>query len=65
MTHELVIRGGHLVDGLGGGPVPGDLAIDAGTITSVGRVDAKGKRELDAEGLMGHARIHRHACRAP
>ena len=63
MTHELIIRGGHLVDGLGGEPVAGDLAVDAGTITAVGKVDGKGKRELDARGLTvtpGFIDMHTH-----
>ena len=51
MAHQLVIRGGQVVDGLGGEPSPADVAIDDGTITAVGKVDAKGRRELDAEGL--------------
>ena len=37
MTHELVIRGGYIVDGLGGEPTPGDVAVDNGLITAVGR----------------------------
>ena len=28
MAHDLIIRGGQLVDGSGREPVPGDLAID-------------------------------------
>ena len=63
MTHELVIRGGHLVDGLGREPVPGDLAVDAGTITAVGIVDGKGRRELNAQGLTvtpGFIDMHTH-----
>ena len=63
MTHELTIRGGDLVDGLGGEPVAGDLAVDAGTITAVGKVDGRGKRELDAGGLTvtpGFIDMHTH-----
>ena len=30
MAHDIVIRGGQVVDGTGSEPVPGDLAIDAG-----------------------------------
>ncbi len=38
MAHDLVIRGGLIVDGLGGEPTPGDVAVDAGTIVAVGPV---------------------------
>ena len=63
MTHDLVIRGGHLVDGLGGEPVSGDLAVDDGVITAVGGVDGRGRRELDAEGMTvtpGFIDMHTH-----
>lgn len=38
MAHDLVIRGGELVDGTGAEPRRGDLAIDGNKITSVGKV---------------------------
>ena len=63
MAHELVIRSGTLVDGLGGEGLPGDLAVDDGTITAVGEIDARGKRELDAEGMTvtpGFIDMHTH-----
>ena len=50
MAHDIVIRGGQLVDGTGSEPVPGDLAIDDGLITAMGKVDEKCKREIDADG---------------
>lgn len=56
-------RGGHLVDGLGGEPIPGDLAVDGNTITAGGKVDSRGKCELDAEGLTvtpGFIDMHTH-----
>ena len=34
MTHEPVTLGAHFADGLGGEPVRGDVAVDAGTITA-------------------------------
>ena len=49
-VHELVIRNGTIVDGSGSTPHPGDIAIGAGRITKVGRVDERGSREIDAEG---------------
>ena len=61
--HDLVIRGGTVVDGTG---VPGrtaDVAITDGTITEVGQVDGAASRELDADGLLvtpGFVDIHTH-----
>ncbi|MYD99426.1 MAG: amidohydrolase family protein [Gammaproteobacteria bacterium] len=63
MAHDIVIRGGELVDGTGSEPVPGDLAIDDGLITAVGKVDGKGKQEIDAKGLAvtpGFVDLHTH-----
>ena len=63
MAHDLVVRGGQLVDGTGGEPQLGDLAIDDGLITAVGEVSGRGKREIDAEGQMvtpGFVDIHTH-----
>ena len=63
MAHDIVIRGGELVDGTGADPVPGDLAIDDGLITAVGKVDGKGKQEIDAKGLAvtpGFVDLHTH-----
>ena len=63
MAHDIVIRGGELVDGTGAAPVAGDLAIDDGLITAVGKVDGKGKQEIDAKGLAvtpGFVDLHTH-----
>ena len=63
MAHDLVVRGGELVDGTGAEARPGDLAIDGGTISAVGQVDGKGKREIDARGLAvtpGFVDLHTH-----
>ena len=63
MAHDIVIRGGEIVDGTGAGPVPGDLAIDDGLITAVGQVDGRGKQEIDAEGQAvtpGFVDLHTH-----
>ena len=63
MAHDIVIRGGEIVDGTGAEPTQGDLAIDGGVITAVGRVDGKGNREIDAKGLAvtpGFVDLHTH-----
>ncbi len=63
MAHDIVIRGGEIVDGTGAEPVPGHLAIDDGVISAVGKVDGKGKREIDATGLAvspGFIDLHTH-----
>ena len=63
MAHDIVIRGGELVDGTGSEPVPGDLAIDDGLITALGKVDGKGRQEIDAKGQAvtpGFVDLHTH-----
>jgi N-acyl-D-aspartate/D-glutamate deacylase len=63
MAHDIVVRGGQLVDGTGNEPIPGDLAIDDGMITAVGQVDGSGRQEIDADGQMvtpGFVDIHTH-----
>ncbi|RAV18010.1 D-aminoacylase [Mycolicibacterium sp. GF69] len=63
MTYELVIRGGTIVDGLGGQPFVGDVAVSDGVISAVGTVDEPGTREIDATGLLvtpGFVDLHTH-----
>src|SRR4051794_21405219 len=62
-THELVIRGGTVVDGTGAESRRADVAVDGGRITEVGKVDGRGAREVDADGLVvapGWVDIHTH-----
>ena len=62
-THDLVIRGGTVVDGTGAPGRTADVALDGEVITEVGRVDGSGRRELDADGLLvtpGFVDIHTH-----
>lgn len=51
MAHDLVIRGGTIVDGTGAPGRIGDVAIDGDTLTQVGGKAGRGKREIDAGGL--------------
>lgn len=65
MTHDfdLVIRGGTIVDGLGGEPRVGDVAVRGGVIAAVGTVTGRGAREIDADGLLvtpGFVDLHTH-----
>ncbi len=63
MSHDLVIRGGTVVDGTGAEPFSADVAVDGDTITEVGKVDGKGKREITADGLTvspGFIDLHTH-----
>jgi N-acyl-D-amino-acid deacylase len=61
--HDLVIRDGTIADGSGRPTVAGDVAIDGSLITAVGKVDGRGRREIDADGLLvtpGWVDIHTH-----
>ena len=61
--HDLVIRNGTIVDGTGAERFVGDIAIDGDRIAAVGQVEAKGRREIDARGLLvtpGFVDIHTH-----
>ena len=51
MAHDLVIRGGTIVDGTGAPGRAGDVAIDGDTLTQVGGKAGAGRREIDAAGL--------------
>jgi N-acyl-D-aspartate/D-glutamate deacylase len=61
--HDTVIRGGTIVDGNGGEPYTGDVAIDDGRISAVGGKAGPGRREIDAGGLLvapGWVDVHTH-----
>jgi N-acyl-D-aspartate/D-glutamate deacylase len=63
MAHDMVIRGGAVVDGLGGEPTEGDVAVDGGRISAVGLVADGGRTEIDARGKLvtpGFVDIHTH-----
>ena len=63
MSHDLVIRGGAVVDGTGASPFIADVAVADDRIVEVGKVSAKGKQEIDADGLTvapGFVDLHTH-----
>jgi N-acyl-D-amino-acid deacylase len=61
--HDLVIRGGTVVDGTGAAAYPADVAVDRDRVTAVGAVPARGREEIDAAGLLvtpGFVDVHTH-----
>ncbi|MEI9993258.1 MAG: amidohydrolase family protein [Rhizomicrobium sp.] len=63
MAHDIVIRGGKIVDGTGAKAFSGDVGIKDGLIAEVGTVASKGAREIDADGAMvspGFIDLHTH-----
>jgi N-acyl-D-aspartate/D-glutamate deacylase len=52
MPHDLVIRGGTVIDGTGAAGASGDVAIDGDRLTQVGGRAGAGRRELRADGLV-------------
>jgi N-acyl-D-aspartate/D-glutamate deacylase len=62
-AYDLVIRGGTVVDGTGGEPYLGDVAVKDGLIAAVGEVCGSGAEEIDASGKIvtpGFVDIHTH-----
>jgi N-acyl-D-aspartate/D-glutamate deacylase len=62
-VHDLVIRGGRVVDGTGGPSIVADVAVDDGRVLAVGAVPGSGTREIDAGGKVvcpGFVDIHTH-----
>ena len=64
MTHDIVFRDATIVDGSGGSPMHGDVAVDNALITTVGTVDTRGSREIDLGGRVltpGFIDVHTHS----
>jgi N-acyl-D-amino-acid deacylase len=62
-TYDLVIRGGTVYDGSGAPGAKADVGVRGDRITSVGPIDARGARELDATGMAvspGFIDVHTH-----
>src|SRR5215468_3836670 len=60
---DLVLRNASIVDGTGAPAFAGDVGIRGDRIAAVGRIEARGARELDARGLClapGFIDIHTH-----
>ncbi|TML06696.1 MAG: D-aminoacylase [Actinobacteria bacterium] len=63
MRHDLVIRGGTVIDGTGGPRVTADVAIDGAVIVDVGVDVGNGRRTIEADGLLvtpGFVDVHTH-----
>ncbi|MFW6412654.1 MAG: N-acyl-D-amino-acid deacylase family protein [Oceanicaulis sp.] len=63
MTYDLKITNGLIVDGSGGAPWRGDIAVKDGRIAAVGEAPGEAARTIDAEGLLvtpGFLDAHTH-----
>ena len=61
--YDLVIRGGTVVDGTGDPARTADVAIDGDQIVAVGKLDERGRHEIDADGALvtpGWVDVHTH-----
>ena len=61
--HDIVIRGGRIVDGTGAPAAQGDVAIDGDKIVQVGGKAGPGRREVKADGRIvtpGWVDVHTH-----
>jgi N-acyl-D-aspartate/D-glutamate deacylase len=61
--HDLIIRGGSVIDGTGAEARPADVAVRDGVIVEVGSVGGRATREIDADGtfvIPGIVDIHAH-----
>jgi N-acyl-D-amino-acid deacylase len=61
--HDTIIRGGHVVDGLGAAPYSADIAVKDGHIVEIGKVTAPARETIDADGALvtpGFIDIHTH-----
>jgi N-acyl-D-aspartate/D-glutamate deacylase len=62
-VHDVIIRGGTVVDGTGAAPFTADVAVDGDRIVEVGRVGDAARRTIDADGLLvtpGFVDVHTH-----
>lgn len=62
--HDILLRGGRVVDGTGNPWFHGDVAVKGGVIAGVGRVEGEAETVLDVEGLVvapGFIDTHSHS----
>ncbi|RYE44413.1 MAG: hypothetical protein EOP21_07190, partial [Hyphomicrobiales bacterium] len=63
VMHDVMIRGGCIVDGTGAASRSGDVAINDGIITEVGKVEGLARRVINADGALvtpGFIDVHTH-----
>ncbi len=63
MEFDLVVRNGRIVDGSGAPAFVGDVAVQSGKIAALGKVEGRGRREIDATGKLvtpGWVDVHTH-----
>jgi N-acyl-D-amino-acid deacylase len=64
MSHEIIIRGGTIIDGTGSPGVKNDIGIDRGKITRIGDLSGvEAEKSLDATGKLvtpGFVDLHTH-----
>ncbi|MFM8353487.1 MAG: amidohydrolase family protein, partial [Gammaproteobacteria bacterium] len=61
--HDLIIRGGTVIDGSGAERFSGDVAIQGDRIVEVGQVTGRARREIDARNHLvtpGWVDVHTH-----
>jgi N-acyl-D-aspartate/D-glutamate deacylase len=62
-VHDLIVKGGTLVDGTGVAARSADVAVDSGRITEVGAIQGGATRIIEADGLLvtpGWVDVHTH-----
>ena len=61
--HDIVLRGGTIIDGTGQPAFAGDIAIESGRLAAVGGKAGSARRVIDADGLLvtpGWVDVHTH-----
>jgi N-acyl-D-aspartate/D-glutamate deacylase len=61
--HDMIIRGGTIVDGTGDAPYQADIAVDGNSITAIGDIAGPARTVIDASGRIvtpGFVDIHTH-----